>query len=82
MDPYEIDPTKMPAVEFFDGQLATRFFAGRSDVNYKVEVSEDLSEWEEAGVLVSEADASEVKTARVTAGESKRFLRLTFSLRE
>jgi hypothetical protein len=51
-------------------------------VNYKVEVSEDLSEWEEAGVLVSEADASEVKTARVTAGESKRFLRLTFSLRE
>ncbi|MCH1419420.1 MAG: leucine-rich repeat domain-containing protein [Akkermansiaceae bacterium] len=82
MDPYEIDPTKMPSVEFFDGQLATRFFAGRSDVNYKVEVSEDLSEWEEAGVLVSEADASEVKTARVTAGESKRFLRLTFSLRE
>ena len=82
MDPYEIDPTKMPAVEFSDGQLATRFFAGRSDVNYKVEGNEDLSEWEEAGVLVSEADASEVKTARVTAGESKRFLRLTFSLRE
>jgi len=82
MDPYEADSTKMPSVEFFDGQLATRFFAGRSDVNYKVEVSEDLSEWEETGVLVSEADASEVKTARVTAGESKRFLRLTFSLRE
>lgn len=82
MDPYEIDPTKMPAVEFSDGQLATRFFSGRSDVNYKVQVSEDLFEWEEAGVLVSEADASGVKTARVTVGKSKRFLRLTFSLRE
>ena len=82
MDPYEIDPTKMPSVEFLDGQLAMRFFAGRSDVNYKVEVSEDLFEWEETGVLVSEADASGVKTASVTGVESKRFLRLTFSLLE
>lgn len=82
MDPYEADSKKMPSVEFKEGQLAARFFAGRPDVDYKVEVSDNLSEWEETGVLVSEADASDVKTARVTAGESKRFLRLTFSLRE
>ncbi|MDA7678611.1 hypothetical protein N8577_05100, partial [Akkermansiaceae bacterium] len=61
-------------------QLAMRFFAGRPDVDYKVEVSDDLSEWEETGVLVSEADASGVKTARVTGGASKSFLRLVFSL--
>ena len=58
MDPYETGPAKMPLVEFTKGQLAMRFFAGRPDVDYKVEVSDDLSEWEETGVLVSEADAS------------------------
>jgi len=80
MDPYETGPAKMPLVEFTKGQLAMRFFAGRPDVDYKVEVSDDLSEWEETGVLVSEADASGVKTARVTGGASKSFLRLVFSL--
>ena len=80
MDPYETGPAKMPMVEFTKGQLAMRFFAGRPDVDYKVEVSDDLSEWEETGVLVSEADASGVKTARVTGGASKSFLRLVFSL--
>lgn len=80
MDPYETGSAKMPLVEFTKGQLAMRFFAGRPDVDYKVEVSDDLSEWEETGVLVSEADASGVKTARVTGGASKSFLRLVFSL--
>jgi hypothetical protein len=80
MDPYETDTTKMPSVDFADGQLAVDFFAGRPDVDYKVEVSDDLSEWEETGVLVSEADTSGVKTAHVTSGASKKFLRLIFSL--
>lgn len=80
MDPYETDATKMPSVDFADGQLAMKFFAGRPDVDYKVEMSDELSRWQESGVTLSAADDRGIKTASSAAGASGTFMRLVLSL--
>ena len=82
MDPHEPSLTTMPMAEIVGDQLELGFYSGRSQVNYKVEVSDDLEVWNEDGVTVSATGPKGMRTARVPGGSRRKFMRLVFSLSE
>jgi hypothetical protein len=82
MDPHETSLTNMPMAEIVGDHLEMGFYGGRSDVNYKVEVSDNLAVWSEAGVTVSAMDPQGMRTAQVPGGSSRKFMRLVLSLSE
>lgn len=65
----------MSPVEMVGETMKMTFFAGRSDVTYRVEASTDLSAWSEAGVTVTPVSGGPMQEATV-AVSGTRFLRI------
>ncbi|MEI6605818.1 MAG: leucine-rich repeat domain-containing protein [Verrucomicrobiota bacterium] len=76
-----LDPTKnpsssMPLPVLTTGQLSLTFYAGRNDVTYAVQSSNDLQSWSTAGVTISALDANSNRSATVPLTGGSHFLRV------
>lgn len=67
----------MPQAVHSNGNLSMHFFGDQPGINYTVEASTDLVDWDSAGVTLSEPDAEGNQTAMVdTEDHDTLFLRL------
>ena len=57
-----------------------QFFAGRNDVTYFVEVSNDLEIWTTDGIQLSELDIYGMRMASVNLNQGRCFVRFRFEL--
>jgi hypothetical protein len=62
--------------------LGITFFAGRDDVVYTPQTSNDLDNWTTDGLTLSELDSEVRRTASVSRSQPRRFLRLLLALDE
>ena len=76
LDPNQNQASSMPRPVISDGNLSLRYYSASAEVNYQVETSGDLVNWNTSGVAVSAADAEGYRTASVPIVESARYLRL------
>ncbi len=77
LDPRENLRAHMPQAVFAAGHLSMSFFGDQSGLNYAVEVSTNLIDWDAAEVTLSTPDADGMRTAAVAAKDHDAlFLRL------
>jgi hypothetical protein len=62
--------------------LGITFFAGRDDVAYTPQTSNDLDNWTTDGLTLSELDSEGRRTASVSRSQPRRYLRLLLALDE
>jgi formylglycine-generating enzyme required for sulfatase activity len=74
---YSSDP--LPKAVMAGNQMSYTFYAGNTDVGYRVETSTDLASWSTSGVTVSAPDANGNSTASVPSAGGTRFIRLVVS---
>ncbi len=67
-----------PDVAIEGNQLSYHFFGGREDVSYQVEISKDLAEWSNQGVIITEPDPEGLRTATLDLENGRCFVRFRF----
>ena len=63
-----------------DGAVSLTYYAGSHGIDYTIESSEDLQNWSDAGVSLSELDADQTVTATASTETGAAFLRLSISV--
>ncbi|MEZ5327700.1 MAG: leucine-rich repeat domain-containing protein [Verrucomicrobiales bacterium] len=69
----------MPSPVLWADMLAMNFYAGRPEIHYVVQYSEDLETWSSDGVSLSEIGDDGFRTASVDRNSAPRFMRLLIS---
>lgn len=76
LNPHDKLTTQLPEVVVGSSTLELKYYSGSAGVSYQVETSQDLSNWDTAGVTNSEPDGDSIRTASIQRGEETGFLRL------
>jgi hypothetical protein len=76
LDPRQNLSDRLPKPVISANEMSMKFHAGTPGVTYEVQTSTDMVEWNDTGLLVSEADAEQNRTATVDRDEPARFMRL------
>lgn len=76
LNPHDNPVAGMPRAQVAGNRLELRFFAGRDDVNYRVESSPDMKTWSTSKVTLGALDSLLHRTGSIPLGGTERFLRL------
>ncbi len=76
LDPKQNLSGSLPEPVIEASQMSLDFYAGSAGVTYAVETSTDMVHWSTEGVLITDPDASQVRTATVDMTGQTRYMRL------
>lgn len=74
LDPNVSNPLPQPVLS--TNQMSLSFYSGTPGITYIVKASDDMLDWSAEGVVLSEPDANQIRTATVPISGNQRFLRL------